>query len=139
MNEPFQTNARDFEPNAAWITCPEQKEPLLGGMPATYFRKTFSVNDTRLPAEITIAALGLFALFINEKNQIRMCLPRLLPTTIKRFSITYIISAISYTAAKTKSKLSSATVGAIKTRPKRGVLPSVMENDKQNDLYHTRG
>ncbi len=68
MNEPFQTNARDFEPSAAWITCPEQKEPLLGGMPATYFRKTFSVNDIRLPAEIAIAALGLFALFVNEKK-----------------------------------------------------------------------
>ena len=36
----MKTN-KDFGENAVWITCPEQKEPLLGGRAATYFRKSF--------------------------------------------------------------------------------------------------
>ena len=57
-----------FSNNAIWITCPTQKKPVLGGSPATYFRKTISVSENIFPATITVAALGLFALFVNGKK-----------------------------------------------------------------------
>ena len=62
-------NDNAFGDNAVWITCPEQKNPLLGGSPATYFRKSFFIKSDSIPSStITIAALGLYAVFINGKK-----------------------------------------------------------------------
>ena len=64
----MKTN-KDFGENAVWITCPEQKEPLLGGRAATYFRKKFYIDGSFVPrSDASVAALGLFALFVNGKK-----------------------------------------------------------------------
>ena len=64
----FRTGVKADFGGAKWIGCENPAAPVLGGCPATYFKRTFTLNKAEQRGYLYISALGLFCAYLNGEK-----------------------------------------------------------------------